>query len=45
MTERQHNGGLPPRFAEWLLAQCLPNGIAEKTMRCYLREETDAICS
>ena len=35
----------PPQLAEWLLKQCLPEGLAEKSIRGDLREEYGAIRS
>jgi putative ABC transport system permease protein len=34
---------LPPGIAEWLLGRCLPDGIAERSIRGDLREEYDSI--
>ena len=35
----------PPKLAEWLLKHCLPEGLAEKSIRGDLREEYGAIRS
>ncbi len=45
MNGPRNNNALPPRLAELLLRHCLPDGIAERSIRGDLREEYDSIRS
>jgi hypothetical protein len=38
MSAPQNRKTLPPRFAEFVLQLCLPDGIAERSIRGDLRE-------